>query len=105
LTSSANAEAGGFAANCLDLVGAFEPDAGTDAADRALPLSQCDNEIGTFEPGGAHVASSAAMTITPEVAANIMVAMLARDPLRAISTPIMRVRYSSNHLSPFASDR
>src|SRR5262249_44688180 len=78
-------------ANCLDLAGPFEPDAGLVAANRAVLLSRCDsrcdNEIGTIEPGGAHVASSAAMTIMPAVAANDVVAMLARDHLRAISTP------------------
>jgi hypothetical protein len=86
LTASANAEAGDFAANCLDLARAFKPDKDIDAADRAVPLSRCDNKIGTVELGGAHVVSSAVMTITPAVAA-IMNAMLARDHPRTISTP------------------
>jgi hypothetical protein len=65
----------------------LEPDAGIDAADRAVPVSRCDDEPGTIDSEGAHVASSAAMTVTRAVGANIIVAMLARDHPRAISTP------------------
>src|SRR6266849_10027211 len=50
----ARLEVDDFAADRLDLAGAFEPDAGSGAADRAVPMARRHNEIGAVERGGAH---------------------------------------------------
>src|SRR5262249_45357576 len=50
----ARLEAGDLAADRLDLAGAFEPDAGSDAADCAVAMTRCNNEISAVERGGAH---------------------------------------------------
>jgi len=56
-----------------------------------VPLFGCDNAIGTVEPGGAHVASSAAIMIPP--------ADDARDHLRTILSypPSHEWDHSGNH--------